>query len=82
MDNQAGSETSFLGEEGIRCLAVSPDERHLASGDRTGNLRIHDLDTYECVSILPAHDTEILSLAYSCPSTDGPKLLASGSRDR
>jgi WD40 repeat protein len=82
MENMAGSESSFIGEEGIRCLAVSPDEKHLASGDRAGNLRVHDIDTFECVSTLPAHDTEILSLAYSCPFSDGTRFLASGSRDR
>lgn len=30
-------ETAWLGEGGVRCLAISPDETHLASGDRSGS---------------------------------------------
>jgi WD40 repeat protein len=29
----------------LRCLAASPDGRHLAAGDQQGNLRVWDLRT-------------------------------------
>jgi hypothetical protein len=29
--------------DSIRCIRVSPDGHHLASGDEVGNIRIHDL---------------------------------------
>ncbi|XP_023148183.2 mitogen-activated protein kinase-binding protein 1 isoform X2 [Amphiprion ocellaris] len=66
---------------GIRTLRVSPDGRHLASGDRMGVLRIHDLDTMEEILNVQAHDSEILCLEFSKPDT-GLQLLATASRDR
>ncbi|XP_073726086.1 mitogen-activated protein kinase-binding protein 1 isoform X2 [Misgurnus anguillicaudatus] len=66
---------------GIRTLCVSPDGLHLASGDRNGTLRIHDLESMEEILDVQAHDAEILCLEYSKPET-GLKLLATASRDR
>ncbi|XP_068607662.1 mitogen-activated protein kinase-binding protein 1 [Brachionichthys hirsutus] len=66
---------------GIRTLRVSPDGQHLASGDRMGVLRIHDLDSMEEIMNVQAHDSEILCLEFSKPDT-GLKLLATASRDR
>ncbi|KAM9341611.1 mitogen-activated protein kinase-binding protein 1 [Symphorus nematophorus] len=66
---------------GIRTLRVSPDGRHLASGDRMGVLRIHDLDSMEEILNVQAHDSEILCLEFSKPDT-GLQLLATASRDR
>ncbi|XP_068194880.1 mitogen-activated protein kinase-binding protein 1 isoform X2 [Antennarius striatus] len=66
---------------GIRSLRVSPDGQHLASGDRMGVLRIHDLDSMEEIMNVQAHDSEILCLEFSKPDT-GLKLLATASRDR
>ncbi|XP_024146352.1 mitogen-activated protein kinase-binding protein 1 isoform X1 [Oryzias melastigma] len=66
---------------GIRTISVSPDGKHLASGDRGGMLRIHDLSSLEEVMKVEAHDAEILCLEYSKPET-GLQLLASASRDR
>ncbi|CAG5866970.1 unnamed protein product [Menidia menidia] len=66
---------------GIRTLKVSPDAQHLASGDRMGVLRIHDLDTMEEILNVQAHDSEILCLEFSKPDT-GLQLLATASRDR
>ncbi|XP_050989162.1 mitogen-activated protein kinase-binding protein 1 isoform X4 [Labeo rohita] len=66
---------------GIRTMCVSPDGLHLASGDRTGTLRIHDLESMEEILDVQAHDSEILCLEYSKPET-GLKLLATASRDR
>ncbi|XP_062908963.1 mitogen-activated protein kinase-binding protein 1 isoform X2 [Mobula hypostoma] len=66
---------------GIRTLCVSPDGQHVASGDRVGTLRIHDLQLLRELLQVEAHDSEILCLEYSKPET-GMKLLASASRDR
>ncbi|KAI4792109.1 hypothetical protein KUCAC02_033606, partial [Chaenocephalus aceratus] len=66
---------------GIRTLRVSPDGQHLASGDRMGVLRIHDLDGMEEILNVQAHDSEILCLEFSKPDT-GLQLLATASRDR
>ncbi|KAM4712862.1 mitogen-activated protein kinase-binding protein 1-like isoform 2-T2 [Anableps anableps] len=66
---------------GIRTICVSPDGKHLASGDRNGMLRVHDLTSMEEILKVEAHDAEILCLEYSKPET-GLKLLATASRDR
>ncbi|XP_043961955.1 mitogen-activated protein kinase-binding protein 1-like isoform X3 [Gambusia affinis] len=66
---------------GVRTICVSPDGKHLASGDRSGMLRVHDLSSMEEILKVEAHDAEILCLEYSKPET-GLKLLATASRDR
>ncbi|XP_015206199.2 mitogen-activated protein kinase-binding protein 1 isoform X1 [Lepisosteus oculatus] len=66
---------------GIRTVCVSPDGQHLASGDRTGTLRIHELQSMGEILKVEAHDSEILCLEYSKPET-GLNLLATASRDR
>ncbi|XP_072552931.1 mitogen-activated protein kinase-binding protein 1-like [Salminus brasiliensis] len=66
---------------GIRTICVSPDGKHLASGDRAGTLRVHDLSNMEEILKVEAHDSEILCLEYSKPET-GIKLLATAGRDR
>jgi WD40 repeat protein len=51
MDNSA----AYDGKNGVRALRVSPDGKHLASGDRTGNIRycryylFYDIICFECV---------------------------------
>eukprot|EP00069_Balaena_mysticetus_P008279 bmy_05918T0 len=62
-------------------MQVSPDGQHLASGDRSGNLRIHELHFMDELVKVEAHDAEVLCLEYSKPET-GLTLLASASRDR
>ncbi|XP_026642106.1 WD repeat-containing protein 62 [Microtus ochrogaster] len=66
---------------GVRVMQVSPDGQHLASGDRSGNLRVHELHFMDELIKVEAHDAEVLSLEYSKPET-GVTLLASASRDR
>ncbi|KAL2082137.1 hypothetical protein ACEWY4_021955 [Coilia grayii] len=66
---------------GIRTVCVSPNGRHLASGDRTGTLRVHDLCSMKEILKVEAHDNEILCLEYSKPDT-GLQLLATAGRDR
>jgi WD40 repeat protein len=70
---------------GFRSLAVRPDGRHLAAGDRGGNLRVYELGSGKLVSFQEAHDSEILTLSYSESGPEGEErgcLLASGGRDR
>lgn len=66
---------------GIRSVCVSPNGQHLASGDRTGTLRVHELQSLSELLKVEAHDSEILCLEYSKPEI-GLNLLASASRDR
>ncbi|XP_036874824.2 mitogen-activated protein kinase-binding protein 1 isoform X1 [Manis javanica] len=66
---------------GIRSVCISPNGQHLASGDRMGTLRVHELRSLSEMLKVEAHDSEILCLEYSKPDT-GLKLLASASRDR
>ncbi|XP_063108702.1 WD repeat-containing protein 62 isoform X3 [Cavia porcellus] len=66
---------------GVRVMQVSPDGQHLASGDRSGNVRIHELHFMDELIKVDAHDAEVLCLEYSKPET-GLTLLASASRDR
>uniref|UniRef100_F6UN22 WD repeat domain 62 n=1 Tax=Monodelphis domestica TaxID=13616 RepID=F6UN22_MONDO len=68
-------------KSGVRVMQVSPDGQHLASGDRSGNLRIHELRFMDELIKVEAHDAEVLCLEYSKPET-GMTLLASASRDR
>ncbi|XP_053279605.1 WD repeat-containing protein 62 isoform X1 [Pleuronectes platessa] len=69
------------GKSGIRVLGISPDGRHLAAGDRCGNLRIFALEFLDELVKIEAHDSEVLCLEFS-PTSTGLKLLASASRDR
>ncbi|KAK2826845.1 hypothetical protein Q5P01_021059 [Channa striata] len=79
----SGSEGQQMDQSrpGIRTLRVSPNGQHLASGDRMGVLRIHDLESMEEILNVQAHDSEILCLEFSKPDT-GLQLLATASRDR
>ncbi|XP_054871641.1 mitogen-activated protein kinase-binding protein 1-like isoform X2 [Amphiprion ocellaris] len=79
-DKSADGQTAEI-RTGIRTICVSPDGKHLASGDRHGMLRVHDLSSTEEILKVDAHDAEILCLEYSKPET-GLKLLATASRDR
>ncbi|GLJ41959.1 hypothetical protein SUGI_0868700 [Cryptomeria japonica] len=76
--------------QGFRSLAVSADGHYLAAGDRSGNLFVYNLSTFDLLSFQEAHDAEILSLTFSNASEKktvgkGCKdhcFLASGGRDR
>lgn len=56
--------------DSLRCISISPDGSHLASGDQMGNVRIHDLESnkngdIEEIKLIAAHDNEVICLAYS-----------------
>ncbi|KAL7334945.1 hypothetical protein PS15p_200496 [Mucor circinelloides] len=68
---------------GIRSLKMSADGQMMASGDRNGNLRVHDMNSWEMLAYHEAHDSEILSIDLTTPrNKDAPSLIATASRDR
>lgn len=76
------------GEGCIKCIACSPDGKHIASGDTEGIFRVHSTETLEELLTMQAHDSDIVALDYNThtpregESDKGRMLLASGSRDR
>ncbi|CAB5191887.1 uncharacterized protein OCT59_005327 [Rhizophagus irregularis] len=81
-DNNTGNSVAPV-EAGIRTLRISPDGKFMASGDRGGNLRVHDLDTFKEITYQEAHDAEILTIEFTNGSLpDSPYLIATASRDR
>ncbi|XP_073667593.1 mitogen-activated protein kinase-binding protein 1-like [Paramisgurnus dabryanus] len=64
----------------ISTICVSPDARHLASGDRNGTLRVHELTCMKEILKADVHESEIRCLEYSKPHT-GMNLLVTASRD-
>ena len=83
-----GSTTTAMGlASGVRSVCISPDGEEIASGDRSGNVRIHRTADFSLCSLQEAHESEVLCLSYnkdssSTSSSDNTMLLASGSRDR
>eukprot|EP01043_Picozoa_sp_COSAG02_P042894 COSAG02_NODE_3686_length_6384_cov_22.292920_3_plen_1673_part_00 len=69
----------------VRCLRVSPDGSQLASGDRMGNIRVHELEKNQLYAFHEAHDGEVTALDFSselCKHNAPPRvLLASASKD-
>ncbi|ORX96697.1 WD40 repeat-like protein, partial [Basidiobolus meristosporus CBS 931.73] len=67
----------------IRTIKISPDGRYIASGDKEGNLRVHDLLTMKQVSEQEVHIGDVLAIDFSDPSTTGfPLMIATAGRDR
>ena len=62
---------------GVRCIDVSPDGRWLASGDRQGRIRVHDLQNMSEYSNMKSHDAEVLSISF-CPKPPPKGLDGSG----
>ncbi|KAL8619680.1 hypothetical protein ACOMHN_019735 [Nucella lapillus] len=75
------TDRTWDGKNGVRSIRVSPDGRHLASGDRQGNIRIYDLHQMSEIRCIEAHESDVVCLEYSF-SKAGTKILASGGRDR
>lgn len=72
---------SYDGRNGVRCIKISPDRNHLATGDRSGNIRIYSLANLKLITTIEAHDSEVLCLEYTNDKIER-KMLASASRDR
>lgn len=72
---------SYDGRNGVRCVKLNPTNGHLATGDRSGNIRIYNFNTLKLLSTIEAHDSEVLCLEYTNEKIKR-KLLASASRDR
>ncbi|XP_064622019.1 mitogen-activated protein kinase-binding protein 1-like isoform X4 [Lineus longissimus] len=84
-DNNTGekADAAYEGKNGVRSIKVSPDGQRLASGDRMGNIRLHDLNFFEELCLIEAHDGEVLSLEFSQSEKEGrPLYLSTASRDR
>lgn len=75
-------DSTFDGKNGVRCIRVSPDGRHLACGDRLGNIRVYDFASLQEITKIEAHDAEVLCIEYSPQLPNGKYLMASASRDR
>ena len=54
----------FIPKVGGRCMKMNPDGLSLAIGDRNGNIRIFDLETFKQITLIEAHDSEVLSVDY------------------
>lgn len=52
---------------------MSADGQLMASGDRSGNLRVHDMNSWDLLTYQEAHDSEILSIALTTPTERGKK---------
>ncbi|XP_017782013.1 PREDICTED: WD repeat-containing protein 62 isoform X2 [Nicrophorus vespilloides] len=77
-------DSSYDARNGVRSIRLSSDGKQLASGDRSGNIRIHETVSMTQQLNIEAHDAEVLCLEFSNPSesTGGHRLMASASRDR
>ncbi|XP_019845144.2 mitogen-activated protein kinase-binding protein 1 isoform X8 [Bactrocera dorsalis] len=81
LSGDKNSNTAYDGRNGVRCIRISPELQHLASGDRCGNIRIYNLANTKLIMSIEAHESEVLCLEYSNEKIER-KLLASASRDR
>jgi len=78
-------DTLYDQRNGVRCIRISPNGKHLASGDRSGNIRVHELQFMDELCKIEAHDAEVLCLEYSLGNSregNTAAYLASASRDR
>ncbi|CAF0943275.1 unnamed protein product [Rotaria sordida] len=82
-DSQTTQERpEFVPKIGGRCMKINPDGLSLAIGDRNGNIHIFNMEIFQQIALIEAHDSEVLSVDYSYSSDMSVTLLASSSRDR
>ena len=71
----------------LRCLCISKNATFVASGDRMGNIRVHELASNQLYAFHEAHDSEVIAIDFSPPLADPNDngstrtLLASASSD-
>src|SRR5690348_13901837 len=61
----------FVPKIGGRCMKINPDGLSLAIGDRNGNIRILNMEIFQQITLIEAHDSEVLSVDYSHSSSMG-----------
>ena len=54
----------FSPKIGGRCMKINPDGVSMAIGDRNGNIRILDIESFKQIALVEAHDSEVLSVDY------------------
>lgn len=54
---------------------MSADGTMMATGDRSGNLRVHDMNSWDLLTFQEAHDSEILSIDLTTPKKPGTKKI-------
>jgi WD40 repeat protein len=69
--------SEFALDEGVRTLAISPDNQVLAAGTESGSIKLYELPSGRHLRTIEAHDDIIFGIAFS-PRGD---LLASASKD-
>jgi WD40 repeat protein len=52
-------------------MKINPDGISLAIGDKNGNIRIFNLELFQQIALVEAHDSEVLSVDYSHSSSMG-----------
>ena len=45
-------------------MKINPDGISMAIGDRNGNIRILDIESFKQINLVEAHDSEVLSVDY------------------
>ncbi len=50
-------------------MKINPDGLSLAIGDRNGNIHIFNMEIFQQIALIEAHDSEVLSVDYG-QSTD------------
>ncbi|KAI8619044.1 quinon protein alcohol dehydrogenase-like superfamily [Chytriomyces sp. MP71] len=84
-DSLTGTTPRATGDKlGIRSLRISESGRWMAIGDRSGNLKLFELETFTERQSMEAHDGEILGIdfSYGCDAYGIPEFMATASRDR
>jgi WD40 repeat protein len=52
-------------------MKINPDGLSLAIGDRNGNIHIFNMEIFQQIALIEAHDSEVLSFDYSHSSYMG-----------